>query len=172
MVLNLGNFNKELFAELLNKAKGDRSINNYALKSGVTAAHISRLLRSLLDTPPMPDTIKKLSDHAHNDVHYNDLMSAAGHFDKDIYVITTGKYHDPLYIGNTSKDRFSQHNIKDETYDSLAEINNIIKELGVEDMGFFDIEKWKNLSPADVDEIRRHFEWVAQKAKERNEDKK
>lgn len=56
-------------------------------------------------------------------------------------------------------------------YDSLTEINKIIKELGIEDIGFFDIEKWKNLRPEDVDEIRRHFEWVAQKAKERNEEK-
>ncbi|MDQ7860580.1 hypothetical protein RCO48_04425 [Peribacillus frigoritolerans] len=37
--------------------------------------------------------------------------------------------------------------------------------------GFFDIEKWKDLSPEDLDEIRRHFEWVTQKAKERNEEK-
>lgn len=61
--------------------------------------------------------------------------------------------------------------IKDNTYDSLAEINKMIKEFGIEDMGFFDIEKWKNLSPDDVNEIRRHFEWVAQKAKERIEEK-
>ncbi len=80
----MGNFNKEKFAELLEKAKGKRSINNYALKSGVTSAHISRLLRGLLDTPPMPDTIKKLSDHAHNEVRYNDLMVAAGHFDPEV----------------------------------------------------------------------------------------
>jgi len=65
-----------------------------------------------------------------------------------------------------------KNNIKTvETYDSLGEINEIIKELGIEDMGFFDIDKWKNLSPDDVEEIRKHFEWVAHKAKERNEEK-
>lgn len=62
-------------------------------------------------------------------------------------------------------------NKQEDTYDSLAEINKMVKEFGIEDMGFFDIDKWKNLSPEDVDEIRRHFEWVAQKAKERNEEK-
>jgi HTH-type transcriptional regulator, competence development regulator len=61
--------------------------------------------------------------------------------------------------------------INDDTYDSLAEITKTVKDLGLEQFGFFDIEKWKNLSPEDVDEIRRHFEWVAQKAKERNEEK-
>lgn len=73
-------------------------------------------------------------------------------------------------IGNTIQNKIIEHS-KDDTYDSLAEINKMVKEFDIEDMGFFDIEKWKNLSPEDVDEIRRHFEWVAQKAKERNEEK-
>jgi len=54
-------------------------------------------------------------------------------------------------------------------FDSLEEINKLVKEFGVKDFGFFDIEQWKKLSPEDVDELRRHFEWVAQKAKERND---
>lgn len=54
--------------------------------------------------------------------------------------------------------------------DSLAEINKLIKKYGIEQIGFFDIDKWKNLSKDDIDEIRRHFEWVAQKAKERNDE--
>lgn len=61
--------------------------------------------------------------------------------------------------------------IEENYYDSLSEINKLVKEFGIEQFGFFDIDKWKNLSPDDLDEIRRHFEWVAQKAKERNEEK-
>ncbi|KHD85661.1 transcriptional regulator [Heyndrickxia ginsengihumi] len=57
---------------------------------------------------------------------------------------------------------------KESTQDSLKEINKLIKEYGIERIGFFDIEEWKNLSKEDIDEIRRHFEWVKQKAKERN----
>lgn len=76
-------FDKELFADLLKKAKGDRSINQYALHSGVSAAHISRLMRGLLDTPPNPDTIKLLSEKAYNGVTYEDLMAAAGHVNVD-----------------------------------------------------------------------------------------
>ncbi|KMY49536.1 helix-turn-helix domain-containing protein [Peribacillus loiseleuriae] len=60
----------------------------------------------------------------------------------------------------------------DDELDSLKEINAMIKEFGIEQLGFFDVEKWKNLSAEDLDEIRRHFEWVAQKAKERNEEGK
>lgn len=79
-VITITRFDKNKFANLLAIAKGDRSINQYALHSGVTSAHISRLLRGLLDTPPGPKTIKKLAKHAHNGVTYNDLMEAVGYF--------------------------------------------------------------------------------------------
>lgn len=72
-------FDKNRFSELLKKAKGTRSINQYALESGVSAAHISRLLRGLLDTPPSPDIIEKLSEISLNGVNYYELMDAAGH---------------------------------------------------------------------------------------------
>lgn len=58
------------------------------------------------------------------------------------------------------------------TFDSLSEINKLVKEFGIEDFGFFDIEQWKKLSPEDIDELRRHFKWVAQKANDRIEDEK
>lgn len=58
------------------------------------------------------------------------------------------------------------------SFDALTEINKLIKEFGIEDFGFFDIEQWKRLNPEDIDELRRHFEWVAQKAKERNDKSK
>lgn len=72
-------FDKTKFAELLLIAKGDRSINQYAQQSRITAAHISRLSRSLLDSPPTPQTIKKLADHAYNNITYEDMMAAAGY---------------------------------------------------------------------------------------------
>jgi len=74
-------FDKRSFVEYLNKARGDRSINKYAEECGVSAAHISRLLREMIDTPPNPDIIKKFTDHAHNGVTYGQLMQAAGHSD-------------------------------------------------------------------------------------------
>lgn len=76
-------FDKERFADLLKEAKGNRSINQYSLHSGVSAAHISRLMRGLLDTPPNPSTIESLADKAYNNITYNDLMHAAGHITKD-----------------------------------------------------------------------------------------
>jgi len=75
------NFDKSTFAILLENAKGDRSINQYANIADVSAAHISRLLRKLINTPPSPDTINKLSSVAANGVTYSDFMIAAGHID-------------------------------------------------------------------------------------------
>lgn len=58
--------------------------------------------------------------------------------------------------------------IKNNTYNPLHEIDRILKELDIQDVYFYDIEAWKNFTPEDVEELRRHFEWVAHKAKERN----
>lgn len=55
---------------------------------------------------------------------------------------------------------------------TLARINQLIKEYGIEQMGFFDIEKWKQLSEEEIEEIVKHFEWVVHKAKEKNRSNK
>jgi len=55
---------------------------------------------------------------------------------------------------------------------TLARINQLIKEYGIEQMGFFDIEKWKHLSEEEIEEIIKHFEWVVHKAKEKNKSNK
>lgn len=73
-------FNKTKFALLLKQAKGaERSINQYAIDSGISAAHISRLMRGLLDTPPTPQTIEKLAEFAYGGVTYEQFMEAAGY---------------------------------------------------------------------------------------------
>lgn len=77
-------FNKEEFAALLDRAKGsDRSINQYANETGVSAAHISRFLRQMIDAPPTPETISKFTDKAWGGVSYMDMMVAAGHISED-----------------------------------------------------------------------------------------
>lgn len=79
----MNNFNKQKFAQLLLKAKGERSINQYALHCGISAAHISRLIRNLIDTPPNPETIVKFADKAYNGITYNQLMEAAGYIESE-----------------------------------------------------------------------------------------
>ena len=72
-------FDKKKFAEQLEQAKGNRSINEYARECGISAAHISRLLRQMIDTAPSPDTIEKLVSKAHNGITYYQLMQSAGY---------------------------------------------------------------------------------------------
>jgi len=80
-MVEYSNFDTVTFAILLEKAKGDRSINQYANTIDVSAAHISRLLRKLVKSPPSPDTINKLASDAFNGVTYSEFMLAAGHID-------------------------------------------------------------------------------------------
>jgi HTH-type transcriptional regulator, competence development regulator len=54
--------------------------------------------------------------------------------------------------------------------DSLEEVNKLVKEYGIEQFGFFDIEKWKDLSKEDIEEIKKHFEYVVFQAKQRNKE--
>jgi transcriptional regulator with XRE-family HTH domain len=89
----------------------------------------------------------------------------------DVFSVSTdylvGKTDKP--DGKANQNELNQH---DDTYDSLAEINKLVKQYGIEDMGFFDIEKWKNLSPYDVQLIEEHFKMIVKLAKKRNEEKK
>lgn len=67
----------------------------------------------------------------------------------------------------TTDDLLGRERKSSEPYNSLKEIDDFIHELGFDSVGFFDIEKWKNLDKHDIEEIKNHFEWVAHKAKKR-----
>ncbi len=56
-------------------------------------------------------------------------------------------------------------------YDPLSEVNQLVKDYGIERMGFFDMEKWKKFTPEDVEDVRKHFEWVVHKVMEREKNK-
>ncbi|WP_099638869.1 hypothetical protein [Sporosarcina sp. P3] len=49
------------------------------ISTGVSTAHISRFLRSLIESPPAPEIIAKLADKAWDEVTYKELMTAADH---------------------------------------------------------------------------------------------
>nr|WP_273834985.1 helix-turn-helix transcriptional regulator [Pseudalkalibacillus sedimenti] len=79
----------------------------------------------------------------------------------EIHTVTTD-----YLLGRTDNPQSSDTKNNDD-YDSLEELSKLIKEFGIDDSGFFDIDQWKNLSPEDIEEVRRHFEWISHKAKER-----
>lgn len=72
-------FDTEQFADLLLRAKGDRSINRFGAAAGVDPGYISRLLRGLVTNAPSATVINRLADAAQNQVSAADLMHAAGY---------------------------------------------------------------------------------------------
>ncbi|MED4904080.1 helix-turn-helix domain-containing protein [Parageobacillus thermoglucosidasius] len=82
----------------------------------------------------------------------------------DFFNVTTD-----YLLGRTDNPSPPESDIPEEL-NTLAKINQLIKEYGIEQMGFFDIEKWKSLSEEEIEEIIKHFEWVVHKAKEKNKD--
>lgn len=71
-------FDKLRFKKTLEDALGDRKTTEYAEESGVNRTYLSKYLNLRLDSPPGPEIIKRLAEKAHNNVTYEDLMSAAG----------------------------------------------------------------------------------------------
>jgi transcriptional regulator with XRE-family HTH domain len=69
--------------------------------------------------------------------------------------------------------RIEKNNVTNnhETFDSLTAITDLAKKHGLDQLGFFDIEEWKNLSPEEIKMLDAQFKAVAKMAKERNEEK-
>ncbi len=113
------NFDKKDFAFLLSKARGSRSRNKYAEECGISSAHISRLLREKIDTPPSPETIQKFSSVAHNGITYEDLMIAAGYIERSFTPNSIA-----LLRGDRTYDEYARH-LKEK---GVVEINSLMLE--------------------------------------------
>ncbi|HYE08739.1 MAG TPA: hypothetical protein VEF53_01020 [Patescibacteria group bacterium] len=66
--------------ELLELAKGNRSLNTFAQHASVSAGNLSRVFNG---QKPSPELLKKIADKAYNDVTYEQLMNAAGYINLD-----------------------------------------------------------------------------------------
>lgn len=53
-------------------------------------------------------------------------------------------------------------------FSAKDEVRKILMDLQIDDVFFHDIEAWENFTEEDIAELKKHFEWVAHKAKERN----
>ncbi|MFE4522153.1 helix-turn-helix domain-containing protein [Cytobacillus firmus] len=126
------------------REKNKLSQKLFAEKIGITNSQLSRY--ELGERKPDPEMISQIADF------FN--VSAD-------YLLGRSDFENPVGKKSDNND-----------YDSLDEITKLVKEYGIEQIGFFDIEEWKNLTPEDVEDIRKHFEWVAEKAKQRNKEEK
>lgn len=139
--------------ELLRELRGKKSLRKIAEITELSHTYISDLEKGYRrDTKapinPSPETLKRLADAY--DYPYKKLMKAAGYIDE------VSDPEEPLDI---------------KTFDSLTEITKLAKKYGLEQLGFFDIEEWKNLSPEEIKMLDAQFRAVAELAKKRNEEK-
>lgn len=88
-------FNPDLLIDLVKKAQGEHSLNQFAKLCGIDSGNLSRIINNKNTRPPKPDTLKKIADQAQNGITYEALMQAAGHIifsgtaeDKNTSVLT------------------------------------------------------------------------------------
>jgi len=72
-------FNSDMLSKLVKKAQGIRSLNNFARQCNISASTLSRIINNKNTQPPSPSTLQKIASAAHNDVTYNELMTACGY---------------------------------------------------------------------------------------------
>jgi transcriptional regulator with XRE-family HTH domain len=117
--------------------------------SGISNGTIARIENGM--HRPKPETLEILSEFISAD--YEELLEKAG------------------YIGDYKKKEIESNRPREMKYDSLEEINKLVEKYGIEQMGFFDIEEWKNLGPEDIRMLEEQFKLIVKLAKERNEEK-
>ncbi len=76
-------FSKKIFAILLERAKGPRSWRQFAFDCDISYVQMRKLAQAEQDNPPRPKLIKKLADHAFNEVDLEDFMFASGMMKND-----------------------------------------------------------------------------------------
>ncbi|WP_078597147.1 helix-turn-helix domain-containing protein [Evansella clarkii] len=129
-------------SNVIRELRGKDSLRSAAKKIGISHSYLS-MLESGLDhrtkapIKPSPDTLRAISE-AYN-YPYKKLLEIAGYIEPE-----------------------------ENNYDPLEDLKQYMIENNMQDMdfGFFDIEKWKKLGPDEIDEVKRHFEWVAAKAEQ------
>ena len=72
-------FNKKIFALLLDRAKGERSLRAYALECGISYVQLRKLSLCEQANPPRLALIEKLGAHSQGDVTTEDFAFAAGY---------------------------------------------------------------------------------------------
>jgi transcriptional regulator with XRE-family HTH domain len=88
-------FQRERFKDLLLRAMGELTQEEFSELCGFNRTYLSKYLNMRLDNPPSPNILKRIAQHALNDVTYEQLMDAAGHISKselDLAYVEVGRY--------------------------------------------------------------------------------
>lgn len=71
-------WNKKIFAMLLERAKGVRSLRQFASDCDISYVQMRKLMNMEQENPPRPKLIRKIAGNAFGDVDLEDLLFAAG----------------------------------------------------------------------------------------------
>ncbi len=83
-MINVG-YSKKLFALLLDRAKGNRDLKEYAEQSDISVVQLKKLAQCKQENPPRPKLLKKLASVAQNDVTYEDFLSLCGYREDRVF---------------------------------------------------------------------------------------
>lgn len=83
-MINVG-YSKKLFALLLDRAKGNRDLKEYAEQSGISHVQLKKFSLCNQNGPPTPKLLQKLASVAHNDVTYEDFLSICGYREDEVF---------------------------------------------------------------------------------------
>lgn len=72
-------FNKKIFALLLEKARGERSIRSFANECGISYVQLHKLEKCAQENPPGKKLLLKLAENSENGIEYEDYLFAAGY---------------------------------------------------------------------------------------------
>ncbi len=81
---NKAEFNTPALAEALKRAKGDRTITQFAHDAGITYQYLSSLLNCKRSKPPMLKTLKMISNVSQNAVDFSELCDICGYDSSEV----------------------------------------------------------------------------------------
>lgn len=73
------NYNKKIFALLIDRARGERSLRCFAEECDISYVQLRKLALCEQENPPGMKLIEKLGAHSENDVTVDDFAFAAGY---------------------------------------------------------------------------------------------
>lgn len=79
MVKKNNTFNKKIFALLIEKAKGERSVRRFAAESDISYIQLRKLLLCEQENPPRIKLLTKLAENSQNGIDLEDYLFAAGY---------------------------------------------------------------------------------------------
>ena len=77
-------YNQDILINIIKKAQGEYSLNEFARISNIDSAYLSRILNKKRTNPPSPKILEKLANASHGIVTYEKLMVICGYSEETI----------------------------------------------------------------------------------------